>query len=307
MEDSGDLGRSRAAATPDLQRAVLDWYASNRRDLPWRRTPSPYRTLVSEIMLQQTQVDRVRSAFESFVERFPTFEALGRAERSDVVRAWAGLGYNRRAVHLHELARVVVERYGGCLPADYGSLTRLPGIGRYTAGAILSIVYGQDVPALDTNVRRVITRACFSPTVAARPRDLAEMARDLVPEGRASDWNQALMDLGATVCLSRRPRCLICPIRRWCSSAGRVASGPRSPGKQPPFASSMRYYRGRLLDELRALPAGAVAPLPHIASRLAAAGVAEPPAGWETVSRNLARDGLVRIDEGPEALELGLA
>jgi A/G-specific adenine glycosylase len=293
----------------ELQRELLDWYARHQRDLPWRRESSPYRTVISEIMLQQTQVDRVVPAFEAFVQRFPSFEALAASSRADVIRAWAGLGYNRRAVHLHELARAVVERFGGELPADKATLLQLPGVGPYTAGAILSLAFGQDEPALDTNVRRVIGRY----QADDRPASVAAAAARLVPTGRASDWNQALMDLGATICLSRRPRCLVCPIRAGCLSAGRVdfagpvdfkKSGAR---RQTAYEGSMRYYRGRFLDELRALPAGGSAPLPELAARLAATGVAEPPAGWETVSRDLVRDGLAKIDESAEPVEVALA
>src|SRR5689334_19848011 len=146
---------SEPAADGAIQTALLAWYAAHRRDLPWRRDPTPYRVLISEIMLQQTQVDRVIPYFEQFTTRFPDFAALAAAPRADVIRLWAGLGYNRRAVQLHELARIVVERHDGELPSDREALRALPGIGPYTAGAILSIAFGQDEPALDTNVRRV--------------------------------------------------------------------------------------------------------------------------------------------------------
>jgi A/G-specific adenine glycosylase len=156
---------------------------------------------------------------------------------------------------------------------------------------------------MDTNVRRVIGRHQGD----ERPASVAFAAARLVPRGRASEWNQALMDLGATICLSRRPRCLVCPIRDGCSSAGRVQiARPRSRGEIP-FESTMRYYRGRFLDELRALPTGGSAPLTELAARLAASGVAEPPAGWETVSRDLARDGLATIHDSPESVEVALA
>src|SRR5581483_3414306 len=145
-----------------IQQALLAWYGAHRRDLPWRRDPTPYRVLISEIMLQQTQVDRVVPYFAAFMARFPDFKALAEAPRADVIRAWAGLGYNRRAVHLHLLAHEVVERYGSELPVDRQALLGLPGIGPYTAGAILSIAFGQDEPALDTNVRRVVSRVAYS-------------------------------------------------------------------------------------------------------------------------------------------------
>jgi A/G-specific adenine glycosylase len=254
-------------------------------------------------MLQQTQVDRVIPAFEAFVQRFPSFEALAAAPRGDVIRAWAGLGYNRRAVHLHQLAQVVVSQFDGELPPDRKTLLTLPGVGAYTAGAILSLALGQDEPAMDTNVRRVIGRYQGD----ERPQAVATAATRLVPPGQASAWNQALMDLGATICTSRRPRCLVCPIASGCRSAGMAPDGRRSARAQPPFETSMRYYRGRFLDQLRALPTGSGAPLTELASRLQASGVAEPPAGWETVSRDLARDGLATIDEAAETLTVALA
>jgi A/G-specific adenine glycosylase len=290
----------------DPRSALLDWYDHHRRDLPWRRQPDPYRTLISEIMLQQTQVDRVIPYFERFVARFPDFKALAAAPRADVIQLWAGLGYNRRAAQLHELARLVVERHGGELPPDAEALRKLPGIGPYTVGAVLSIAFGQDEPALDTNVRRVVARYAFEsdPT----PRALQQAAHELVPPGRAGEWNQALMDLGATICVGQRPRCLLCPLRPECRSVGR-AEGPLAmpPKRQGRFEGSSRYYRGRLLGELRDLPPGAAVPLDEMARRLAVQGVAEPPAGWQTVSEGLARDGLARLEERPEGVTVGLA
>jgi A/G-specific adenine glycosylase len=295
-----------AGAQFDPQAALLDWYAQNRRDLPWRRDPDPYRVLISEVMLQQTQVDRVIPYFERFVTRFPDFAALAAAPRADVIQLWAGLGYNRRAAQLHELARRAVEEHAGDLPADAAALAALPGIGPYTVGALLSIAFGQDAPALDTNVRRVVARYCFEdePT----PPELRQAAQDLVPSGRAGDWNQALMDLGSSICTGQRPRCLLCPLQPGCRSAGQREAPLRLVSKrQAPFAESTRFYRGRLLAELRGLPTGTTAPLIQVARQLAAKGVAEPPVGWHIVGEGLARDGLARIEEAPDGVTLGLA
>ncbi|MEA2642398.1 MAG: A/G-specific adenine glycosylase [Chloroflexota bacterium] len=297
------------ATTEDraLQTALLAWYDVHRRDLPWRHELTPYRVLISEIMLQQTQVDRVIPYFERFTERFPDFATLAVAPRADVIRLWAGLGYNRRAVQLHELARTVMETHAGELPADRAALLALPGIGPYTAGAILSIAFGQDEPALDTNVRRVIGRVAFAAPLG--PAALSAAASRLVPVGHAADWNQALMDLGSAICLSRRPRCLICPLQAHCRSAGATFEPVRREGRPPaePFTQSNRYFRGQLLGELRALPPGVVAPLPEIAAHLMARGVAEPKAGWQVVGAELARDGLAVLDEGATGVALGLA
>jgi A/G-specific adenine glycosylase len=267
--------------------------------------------LVSEVMLQQTQVERVIPYFEAFTARFPHFEALASATRSEVIQVWAGLGYNRRAVQLHALARCVVAQHGGELPRDRRALLDLPGIGPYTAGAVLSIAFGQDEPALDTNVRRVILRLAFEPAPTGAPssRELEAAARRFVPPGRAGDWNQALMDLGSAICVERRPRCLLCPLQEGCRSAGRV-SASRVPGGRKPadaYQVSTRYYRGRLLSQLRSLPAGAIVPLGQVAERLEAHGVAEPPAGWATVAEALARDGLARIEHSVDGMRAGLA
>ncbi len=204
-----------------FQRRLLAWYARHGRDLPWRRTRDPYRVLVSEIMLQQTQVDRVVPKYHQFLERYPTLEDLAGARARDVRQLWYPLGYNIRPVRLHQIARETVARYGGRLPDTAEGLRGLPGIGRYTAGAVLSFAYGQDAAILDTNVRRVLSRVFIGPRRMQRLRgekaywDLAEA---LVPPGRAYDFNQALMDFGATWCSPRAPRCAPCPMKRFCVS-----------------------------------------------------------------------------------------
>jgi A/G-specific adenine glycosylase len=298
---SNETDVERAAS---LHAALLGWYANARRDLPWRRNPNPYSVLVSEIMLQQTQIDRVVPYYHSFMTRFPSLESLAEGPRSEVIRLWGGLGYDRRAVNLCDLACAVAERFDGCLPSDKAALLSLPGIGPYTAGALLSIAFGRDEPALDTNVRRVLGRHEFGQPPSEAELRAAAVA--MLPAGRAAEWNQALMDLGATICLSRHPRCLICPIRGDCRSPGersiRAATRPR----QAPFHSSRRYYRGRLLDELRRLPAGEQQPLSSISASLMSRGVAEPSVGWQILGQELARDGLATIQEGPDEIRLGL-
>jgi A/G-specific adenine glycosylase len=204
-----------------FQRRLLAWYAVHGRDLPWRRTREPYRILVSEIMLQQTQVARVLPKYRQFLRRFPTLASLAAADVGEVRRLWYPLGYNIRPVRLHMIAREALARYGGRLPADAQALRRLPGIGPYTAGAMLAFAYGQDAPLLDTNVRRVLTRVFLGGSAGRRQRGdraLWELARTLVPPGLGYDFNQALMDFGATWCTPRRPRCRGCPLRRVCAS-----------------------------------------------------------------------------------------
>src|ERR1700690_1314001 len=215
-----------------FQSRLLAWYRANGRKLPWRRTRDPYRILVSEVMLQQTQVDRVKGYYRRFVRRYPPFDDLAAASEPAVRESWEGLGYYARARNLHATARRVVDEHGGKLPDDAQVIRRLPGIGRYTAGAVLSIAYGKDEPILDTNAARVLTRV-----FAVRPRGgksalqrrLWETAARVTPSGAAGDFNQAIMDLGATVCHPRKPKCPTCPVRRECDMRAAVARRPASP------------------------------------------------------------------------------
>jgi A/G-specific adenine glycosylase len=204
-----------------FQRRLLAWYRRHGRDLPWRRTREPYRILVSEIMLQQTQVERVLPKYRQFLTRYPTMEALAAAPVGDVRRLWYPLGYNVRPLRLHAIACETMARYGGRLPDSADTLRRLPGVGRYTAGAILAFAHGRDVAVLDTNVRRVLGRVFLGPRRLRRLRGekaLWELAEALVPRGRGYDFNQALMDFGATWCTPRRPRCVRCPMRAFCAT-----------------------------------------------------------------------------------------
>jgi len=218
-----------------FQRRLLAWYARHGRDLPWRRTRAPYRVLVSEIMLQQTQVERVIPKYRQFLRRYPTLRALAAAPVEHVREIWYPLGYNVRPVRLHAIAREAVARYGGRLPDSADALRALPGIGRYTAGAVLSFAYGRDVAVLDTNVRRVLTRVFLGPRRTARLRGekrLWALAEALVPAGRGYDFNQALMDFGATWCTPRRPRCAGCGMRAFCAAYPALAGRPSPRGRR---------------------------------------------------------------------------
>ena len=290
---------------PDLATVharLLEWYAANARDLPWRRTRDPYAILVSEIMLQQTQVDRVIPKWLAWLERFPTLLDLARASRADAIRAWQGLGYNLRAVRLHAIAFQVAADYGGELPRDVAGLLRLKGIGRYTAGAVACFAYEQPVAMVDTNVRRVLSRVFGWPSSA-----VDDLAESVVPVSAAYAWNQALMDLGATLCRARQPLCLVCPLVAECggpratagspdSAAGspalagspKSAGGPPAPAASPkvaagPFNGSRRYHRGRIVQVLRGLPAGESMRMSDLGDR-------------RELVHQLAADGLVRID-----------
>src|SRR5437870_7710977 len=210
-----------------FRRRLLAWYARHRRRLPWRGVRDPYAVLVSEIMLQQTQVARVLEFYPRFIARYPTLEDLAAAPADAVRESWDGLGYYARARNLHAAARAVVKKLGGRLPRRAEELRALPGIGRYTADAVASLAFGADVPAVDTNAARVLARVFGMrrrPKSARRERRVWALAAALVPRGRSADWNQALMDLGATYCVARRPRCGVCPARRHCAVGERLVA-----------------------------------------------------------------------------------
>jgi A/G-specific adenine glycosylase len=202
-----------------FQRRLLSWYRRHRRDLPWRKTTDPYHILVSEIMLQQTQVDRVVPKYHEFLSRYPTFEALARARVREVTRAWYPLGYNIRPVRLHSIACETVKRYGGRLPDEPEQLLQFKGIGRYTAGAIAAFAYGKATPILDTNVARVLHRIFLKNGDAKKQLTrLWALSEALIPKKAAYDFNQGLMDFGAMVCTAKRPLCPACPMKRLCKS-----------------------------------------------------------------------------------------
>jgi len=212
--------RTTAAQRRVFTRRLLTWYARTARDLPWRRTRDPYRVLVSEFMLQQTQVSRVREYYPRFLERFPDLEALASARPRAVREAWDGLGYYARAANLHALARVVSQDLDGTLPEDPQALLKLPGVGPYTAGAVASFAYEKPVPAVDTNVARVIRRVFFGRATGnlQRVTEVWRLAGRLVPKNGKRAWrfNQAVMELGALICVARKPRCPQCPVRPVC-------------------------------------------------------------------------------------------
>jgi A/G-specific adenine glycosylase len=204
-----------------FRRRLLDWYRRNGRDLPWRNTSDPYHILVSEVMLQQTQVDRVLPKYHEWLEKYPSLEALAAAAESDVTQTWRPLGYNIRPRRLHAIARESVARFGGTLPSDEETLRSFKGIGAYTAGAVRSFAFGQRAAILDTNVARVLFRVFIgrgNPRAHAMRRHLWEVSRTVLPQRHVFDFNQALMDFGATMCTARKPKCLMCPMQRNCSA-----------------------------------------------------------------------------------------
>jgi A/G-specific adenine glycosylase len=234
---------------------VLEWGESNHRDLPWRQTRDPWRILVSEVMLQQTQAERVVAHYARFLAAYPTVAACAAAEPADVVRLWSGLGYNRRALNLHRAARVLMAEHAGRVPDDDRSLRALPGVGLYTARAVRTFAFGHDIAAVDTNGVRVLARCVQGGPLTVR--EAQTLGDRTVPPGSSWAFNQAMFDLGATVCRGR-PQCNRCPVRRLCrwQQGGHNEPDPwrASPSvrRQSRFEGSERQGRGRLLDALRA-------------------------------------------------------
>ena len=303
--------------TDGLRQRLLNWFAEHGRDLPWRHTRDPYRVLVSEIMLQQTQVDRVIPKYLAFLEQFPDMAALADAPTADVIRAWAGLGYNRRAVNLQRTARAVLGEHGGQFPRDVAVLLTLPGIGPYTAGALACFAFEQDVGFVDTNIRRVVQRLFVGPEECgvAVESELVRLAAQAVPAGQGWAWNQAIMELGALVCTAVTPACWRCPLQRDCAAyttrrqsdeqlfdgIPMVVETPRrvravAERREAPFANSNRFFRGRLVDALRAVPPGEALALAALGPRIKP-DYSEADAAWlRELATRLATDGLIELD-----------
>lgn len=280
--------------------AVLDWGRRALRPLPWRRTRDPWAVLVSEVMAQQTGVDRVIPKWHAFLERWPDPAALAARPLGELLTLWSGLGYPRRARNLHLAAQAMVDEHGGAVPDELDALLRLPGVGPYTARAVLAFAYEHDVGVVDTNIARVLARVGGA---TLRPRDAQDLADGLVPPGEGWLWNQSLMELGATFCRPT-PRCVSCPMRAACRWAADGCPEPDpaigSAGvsrRQAPYAGSDREARGRVLAALLDGPLAADVAL------VVAAEVVEPGARAERIVEGLRRDGLVvRRDDGALAL-----
>ncbi|HVB93666.1 MAG TPA: A/G-specific adenine glycosylase [Acidimicrobiales bacterium] len=307
------MNRSNGVRRPEQLRAIgqaiADWgttdqrggASSRRPDLPWRATRDPWAVLVSEVMLQQTQVSRVVPAFSTFLGLFPTPTACASASMGDVLRAWQGLGYNRRARSLHQAARVMVDRHGGQVPSELSDLLALPGIGPYTARAVLAFSFDVAVGVVDTNAGRILARAVAGASLT--PGDAQSLVDSMVPGRRAWEFNQALLDLGATVCVASNPACGGCPIRRRCRwragghsspDPARGSAGVSTP--QSTFAGSDRQGRGRLIDAIRLGPVRD-ADLPEIM------GWPEQPDRAERVAGGLIAEGMI-VRSGPGRLRL---
>lgn len=305
---------------PAVQQALLEWFHAHGRDLPWRHTRDPYRVLVSEIMLQQTQVDRVRPKYHAFLETFPTLETLAAAPTSEVIRLWSGLGYNRRAVNLQRTARAVLEEHGGAFPRTVEQLLALPGIGPYTAGAVACFAFEQDVGFMDTNIRRAIRRLFVGPdeidaAVNVSEATLLALARNAVPTGQGWAWNQAIMELGATICTAANPACWRCPLRSHCrayaarqEADANIFSGEErvvnarparrvAERRETPYGGSNRFFRGRTVDVLRKLAPGDMIALEDLGPQVKEDySTGELP--WlQGLVAGLVRDGLAQLDD----------
>jgi len=304
------------AVPPALRDAVLAWYDAEGRPLAFRGTADPWAILVSEAMAQQTQASRAAEAWGRFLGEFPTVESLASATPAAVLRAWRGLGYNRRALALRRAAVAIVEEHSGQVPDDLDALRRLPGVGPYTARAVAALAFGRRVGAVDTNVRRVLNRAVGGRPGAFTDLELQAVADASVPADRPGHWTHALMDVGATFCRPRAPRCGACPARPWCRAAiaGTAESPAAGGGARPrpirvraareaeaPFRTTSRWLRGRILDALRDAPSDAWARID------APFGEHDAPA-LEVALTGLAREGLAeRHPSDPRLARLPLA
>lgn len=308
-----------SAQIEQVHTALLTWYAQEQRNLPWRMTNDPYAILVSEVMLQQTQVDRVLPKFQQFLTAFPTLAELAAASTADVISTWVPLGYNRRAISLQSIARQVLAEHGGRIPDTIEALLTLKGIGRYTAGAIACFAYHKQVATVDTNIRRVLHRVFLGleyPAPKANDAQMLSLAEYVLPVGQAYDWNQALMDMGATVCSSNNPRCDNCPLQQHCTAytemnqyslfpSGvvlrqlRKVAEKKASYQAQPFTSTNRYFRGRIVDLLRTLPAQQCISLNELGPLIKAdfTGDQSEQEWLKKLIHGLKKDGLIKITE----------
>lgn len=287
---------------------IIAWFREEGRDLPWRRTRDPWRVLVSEVMLQQIQVQRAVPFYGRFLERFPTVGVLAEASLAEAIRVWGDLGRYKRVVNLHRTARIVVRDFGGELPADVEVLRKLPGVGPYTAGAVACFAFGRDAAFFDTNMRRVLHRLFVGvdvPRPTAADREIRTLAEDLVPAGRGWEWNQGLMEFGALRCTARKPACDGCFLADVCRARAGIGAAlaglPRAKGTGYRYEDSNRYHRGRVLAQLRDAEDGIE--LRELGRRVRD-GFRDEDLPWlRGVVESLERDGLAVVREGASAAE----
>jgi len=311
-EKSVSVPAVEAAGVEDVREALISWFEGNARDLPWRRTRDPWRILVSEVMLQQIQVQRAIPFYERFLKRFPTVASLAEAPLAEAIRVWEDLGRYRRIVYLYKTARIVMEEHEGKIPPEPEQLIKLPGIGPYTAGAVACFAYERDATFLDTNMRRVLHRyyvGLKAPT-SATDKELLTIATDLVPPKRGWRWNQALMEIGALVCTARSPRCEECPLREGCRARSEaISTGWPKPQRKTAayrYEDTNRYYRGRVLAELRSDSSsnGTGITLRELGRRVRQDFDEREPYWLYTAVESLCKDGLAKVGSEPQAAGL---
>ena len=251
-----------------MHNKILSWYTMNKRDLPWRKTTHPYHILLSEVMLQQTQVDRVIKKYELFTKKYPVLQDLANASTAELIKDWSGLGYNRRIILLQKCAKVVVDEYHAQMPKDYKALLGLPGIGPYTAAAVCSFAYNQEIPCIDTNVRRVLIHE-LGLQESISQKELHETAKSCIPKNKSCEWHNALMDYGSSVLTARK-------------------TGIKPLSKQPKFQGSNRYYRGQVLKMLKENKKVTVTPLKKEWNK--------DQKEIQNLLKDLERDGLIEIN-----------
>jgi A/G-specific adenine glycosylase len=302
---------ARISSLKQIQRALLAWHDAHALDAPWRHSRDPYHALVAAVMAQQTQMSRVLPSYERFVAAFPSVESLAAASAGDVIRVWAGMGYNQRAVRLHRAARRIAD---GGWPSTAAALTEIEGIGPFTAAIIASFAFAEPAACVDTNVRRVLGRLAGDESIdGARLQALADAS---IAADAPARWNQAVMDYGARVCTSR-PKCGECVVASWCPSRrdavplARVADAraaydaaprPRAKKREAPFEGSARYYRGRIVDLLRALPPGDAVALEALPALIANGNPPPDAALTSDLVAALERAGLAQVRAGAVSL-----
>lgn len=299
---SVEVASPRVRGLGAVQRALLDWHDAHGMHAPWRDSRDPYHCLVAAVMAQQTRMSRVMALYTRFIEDFPTLQSLAAASPGDVIRAWKGMGYNQRAVRLHRAARTIA---ADGWPRDAASLTRIDGIGPFTAAVIASFAFGEPAACVDTNVQRVLGRIAGFPNVSGAP--LQRLAGASMAREHPARWNQALMDYGAAVC-TVRPKCAACVVRRWCASRAAFEAPAtlvaeerphyRIARARPPerFETSNRYLRGRIIDALRDAPPGAWISRRALAASLRNGHVAPAPAAVGALLAELERQGLAVVE-----------
>ncbi len=294
------MKKSVKAPISEIQSSLLKWYRREAREFMWRaegtKRPDPYVVLLSEYMLQQTQTSRVQQLLPPFLERFPSLQHLGSATNAEVLVAWKGLGYNSRALRLRDCAREIVTRFSARIPSSAEDLRSLPGIGAYTSAAVAVFAFGQDLPILDVNIRRVYSRVCrrmqdTAQTLSAA--ELDEIAAMIYPKGRASEWHQAVMDLGARICMARRPKCEQCVLISLCQSAGKMAeSKPRTRPEPSHRGQPNRIWRGKIVEQLRSAPQHR-AKNEAILKNLFGKWIDEDQIWLDSIAKGLCRDGMI--------------